>query len=221
MAVSVQQGGLLTLFDQSGDVAKVQQAGHITATSPGTFEVSASGANIWAPATSSTSRPKRVTGDVELVAAVEFGDSATPRGAAKGAPGAPDPHRKAGLMIRASREPDAPSADAMVHGDNNHGYSTDGRSIALSCGARGESRVHVVAAAGGQPRVLTEQTPSYWHGWSPDGRTLAFVGRRDASSTSSRCPWRVAWNGASQMPTGWMTDRMTHRTASGYKLVAP
>ena len=47
MAVSVQQGGLLTLFDQSGDVAKVQQAGHITATSPGTFEVSASGANIW------------------------------------------------------------------------------------------------------------------------------------------------------------------------------
>ena len=148
-SVSVQQGGRLTLFDQSGDVAKVQQPGHITATSPGSFEVSASGANIWGASDEFYFASKRVTGDVELVAAVEFGDSATPRGAAKGAPGAPDPHRKAGLMIRASREPDAPYADAMVHGDNDHGYSPDGRSIALSCGARGESRVHVVAAAAG------------------------------------------------------------------------
>jgi Tol biopolymer transport system component len=27
--------------------------------------------------------------------------------------------------------------------------------------------------------VLTQATPSYWHGWSPDGSTLAFVGRRE------------------------------------------
>src|SRR2546425_897845 len=26
---------------------------------------------------------------------------------------------------------------------------------------------------------ITTKSPSFWHGWSPDGRTLAFVGRRD------------------------------------------
>jgi len=25
----------------------------------------------------------------------------------------------------------------------------------------------------------TKNSPSYWHGWSPDGKTLAFVGQRD------------------------------------------
>jgi len=31
----------------------------------------------------------------------------------------------------------------------------------------------------GVPRRITQKSPSYWHGWSPDGKTLAFVGRRD------------------------------------------
>ena len=26
---------------------------------------------------------------------------------------------------------------------------------------------------------ITEKTPAYWHGWSPDGKTLAFVGERN------------------------------------------
>ena len=39
--------------------------------------------------------------------------------------------------------------------------------------------MYVVAATGGTPRLLTPQTPSYWHGWSPDGRTLAYVGNRN------------------------------------------
>ncbi len=36
-----------------------------------------------------------------------------------------------------------------------------------------------MAAVGGAPRRLTPLTPSYWHGWSPDGKTLAYVGQRD------------------------------------------
>jgi Tol biopolymer transport system component len=39
--------------------------------------------------------------------------------------------------------------------------------------------VYVVPAQGGTPRLLTSKTPSYWHGWSPDGKTLAYVGQRD------------------------------------------
>ena len=33
--------------------------------------------------------------------------------------------------------------------------------------------------AGGTPRRITQNSPSYWHGWSPDGKTLAFVGQRN------------------------------------------
>ena len=60
--------------------------------------------------------------------------------------------------------------------NNDHGYSPDGSQIAISC--RPSSSVYVVAAAGGEPRLLTPITPSYWHGWSPDGKTLAYVGQR-------------------------------------------
>ena len=34
---------------------------------------------------------------------------------------------------------------------------------------------------GGTPRKITENSPSYWHGWSPDGSTLAFTGQRDGN----------------------------------------
>lgn len=61
--------------------------------------------------------------------------------------------------------------------NNDHGYSPDGALLAISC--RPSSSVYVVPAAGGSPRLLTRQTPSYWHGWSPDGRTLAYVGQRE------------------------------------------
>jgi TolB protein len=61
--------------------------------------------------------------------------------------------------------------------NNDHGYSPDGKWLAISC--RPSSSVYVVPAGGGTPRLLTPKTPSYWHGWSPDGRTLAYVGNRD------------------------------------------
>jgi len=60
--------------------------------------------------------------------------------------------------------------------NNDHGYSPDGTLLAVSC--RPSSTVYVVPAEGGTPRRLTTLTPSYWHGWSPDGKTLAYVGQR-------------------------------------------
>jgi Tol biopolymer transport system component len=32
-----------------------------------------------------------------------------------------------------------------------------------------------VPSAGGEPRLLTEAPSSYFHGWSPDGKTIAFT----------------------------------------------
>jgi TolB protein len=64
--------------------------------------------------------------------------------------------------------------------NNDHGLSPDGSLLAVSDQSRdGQSRVYVLPAEGGTPRLVTPQAPSYWHGWSPDGQTLAFVGQRD------------------------------------------
>lgn len=64
--------------------------------------------------------------------------------------------------------------------NNDHGLSPDGTLIAISDQTQDEaSRVYVLPSAGGEPRQVTPQGPSYWHGWSPDGKTLAIVGERD------------------------------------------
>jgi Tol biopolymer transport system component len=39
--------------------------------------------------------------------------------------------------------------------------------------------VYVVPAQGGEPRQVTAKGPSYWHGWSPDGKTLAYCAERE------------------------------------------
>ncbi len=64
--------------------------------------------------------------------------------------------------------------------NNDHGISPDSTQLAISDNSRGdhESMVYLVPIAGGAPRRITEKSPSYWHGWSPDGKTLAFVGQR-------------------------------------------
>jgi len=63
--------------------------------------------------------------------------------------------------------------------NNDHGLSPDGARLAISDQSRaGGSRIFVLPAAGGAPRQLTELAPSYWHGWSPDGSTLAYCAER-------------------------------------------
>jgi hypothetical protein len=67
--------------------------------------------------------------------------------------------------------------------NNDHGISPDATEIAISDNSQGDhnSLVYVVPVAGGAPRRITQKSPSYWHGWSPDGKTLAFVGQRNGN----------------------------------------
>jgi TolB protein len=70
---------------------------------------------------------------------------------------------------------------AAIHCNNDHGISPDGKSLAISDSSQSDqkSHVYIVPIGGGTPRLLTPNAPSYWHGWSPDGKTLAFVGERN------------------------------------------
>jgi Tol biopolymer transport system component len=69
------------------------------------------------------------------------------------------------------------------HCNNDHGFSPDGQWIAISDQSEANhlSSIYVVPSAGGTPRRVTQNSPSYWHGWSPDGKTLAFTGLRDGN----------------------------------------
>ena len=69
-------------------------------------------------------------------------------------------------------------ADQVIEAPN---WSRDGRMLAFSASipSSRQSQVYVARADGSGVRLLTPLAPSYFHGWSPDGKWLAFVGRRD------------------------------------------
>jgi TolB protein len=68
--------------------------------------------------------------------------------------------------------------------NNDHGISFNGKMLAISHstpGPGGGSTVYVLPLAGGTPKQVTEQTPSYWHGWAPNGKDVVLVGMRNGS----------------------------------------
>ena len=74
-----------------------------------------------------------------------------------------------------------------INGD--HGISPDGSLIAIGNGdADGQARIYVVPAHGGTPRRVTPNGPAYFHGWSPDGKTISFTGQHGDSFDSYTIP---------------------------------
>jgi TolB protein len=65
--------------------------------------------------------------------------------------------------------------------NNDHGISPDAKALVISDQslAPHDSLIYTLPITGGTPKRITHNAPSYWHGWSPDGKTLAFVGQRD------------------------------------------
>ena len=76
-------------------------------------------------------------------------------------------------------EPQQLDTGVAVQCNNDHGFSPDGRWLAISDQSYGDSRIFVLPSSGGPPRLVTHLAPSYWHGWSPDGQTLAYCAARD------------------------------------------
>ncbi len=72
-------------------------------------------------------------------------------------------------------------SDFVDNCNNDHVLSFDGMHLAVSHHTKedGQSRIYTLPVRGGLPRLITPLAPSYLHGWSPDGKTLAYCACRN------------------------------------------
>ncbi len=66
--------------------------------------------------------------------------------------------------------------------NNDHVLSPDEDAIAVSHMTFDQgftSRIYIVPFDGGEPRLVTPNTPSFLHGWSPDGQEMAYCAFRE------------------------------------------
>lgn len=64
--------------------------------------------------------------------------------------------------------------------NNDHMLSPDNAQLAVShfTNEDAKSRIYILPFAGGTPRLVTPNGPSYLHGWSPNGQRLAYCAER-------------------------------------------
>lgn len=64
--------------------------------------------------------------------------------------------------------------------NNDHGISFDGKKLAISSSSENtSSQVYVLPLEGGTPTRITEEAPSYWHGWSANNKEVYYVAQRN------------------------------------------
>jgi Tol biopolymer transport system component len=90
-----------------------------------------------------------------------------------------------GLLYRipvAGGSPEPIPTGSLNRINNDHGISPDGKQLVISDGTEiGKSLIYTLPIEGGTPKKITEAGPSYWHGWSPDGKTLAYCAERNGN----------------------------------------
>ena len=66
--------------------------------------------------------------------------------------------------------------------NNDHVLTFDGKQIGISHHpeeTKGQSVIYTLPVTGGVPKRVTDKSPSYFHGWSPDNRFLIYTGERN------------------------------------------
>lgn len=70
--------------------------------------------------------------------------------------------------------------------NNDHVISMDGKWLAISSHRDGMpgggSTIYYLPLTGGDPKLVTDSTPSYLHGWSPDGKEVVYTAQRISKS---------------------------------------
>jgi TolB protein len=93
--------------------------------------------------------------------------------------------------------PEKLNTGSVARNNNDHVISFDGKMLAISSHRDGlpggGSTVYVLPLSGGDPKQVTEKTPSYLHGWNPNGKELVFVGQREGSKSYDI--YKVSTNG--------------------------
>jgi dipeptidyl aminopeptidase/acylaminoacyl peptidase len=81
----------------------------------------------------------------------------------------------------ATRQSTVVDTGFAIRNNNDHVLSFDGSMLGISDQSQDERRstIYVLPATGGTPKKITPLTPSYLHGWSPDGKTLVYTGGRN------------------------------------------
>jgi len=85
-------------------------------------------------------------------------------------------------LLTDSGETEEIPTGACDHCNNDHVLSPDGTLLAVSHASEEDrlSRIYILGLEPpSPPRLVTPLGPSYLHGWSPDGRTLAYCASRD------------------------------------------
>jgi hypothetical protein len=87
-----------------------------------------------------------------------------------------------------TRRPAFIETGSVVGNNNDHVVSFDGTMLGISSHTEGGSTIYTVPIGGGTPKRITKLTPSYLHGWSPDGRWLVYTGGRNDQYDIYRIP---------------------------------
>lgn len=71
---------------------------------------------------------------------------------------------------------------SAIRNNNDHVISFDGKWLAISSHRDGMpgggSTVYYLPLTGGDPKLITDSTPSYLHGWSPNGKEVVYTAQR-------------------------------------------
>lgn len=90
---------------------------------------------------------------------------------------------KFALKQDGTAEPQRLAISADYRCNNDKAISPDGKKLAFSATLPPgkSSQVFLSDADGSNTRLVVSDSPSYFHGWSPDNKTLAFVAQRNKS----------------------------------------
>lgn len=86
------------------------------------------------------------------------------------------------LPLRAGAAPEVIDTGFAKRNINDHGISPDGTLLVISdLTETGQSQMYLLPLEGGTPKRVPAAAPAYWHGWSPDGKTLTYCAAREGN----------------------------------------